>query len=381
MALPVTPATAGITAIPDPKRSPQSYQAYVAAQAEKANADALAASNAQIQSSYQPILDFYAKQEQQTKDRYAQNSANLKNIFGALTGISATDTKRINDQFASSITKQQQDLATRTAEQRAAQAAGTAQAAATGAERGSGPALQGSPTATATEQGIGQANAIQQNWEGLMGAQRANALTDITNRGAGYGQQEVAANAQMTQNLQDALASIGGQKAGIEAQIAQAKTARDQAIQGNQWDQAAAMQKQIDAMELQASKNAGIENVAKIRAAGQLAAKNAGGGSSTKKTRYANNAIDFRQQLLDAGLKPDQASKFIGEINSIERVAIQKGTTKKVYDPTTGGYKSVRVPLTGAQAYQNWATKYAGNKDYAALVDYAKHYFYDIYNK
>jgi hypothetical protein len=382
MATPVTPATAGITAIPDPKRSPQSYQAYVTAQNEKASADALEKSNAQIQSGFQPILDFYKKQETDTSARYAKNTANLTSIFGALSGISAKDTTNINNQFASSITKQQADLATRTAEQRAAQTAGAAQAVATGAERGNGPALKGSPTATATEQAIGQSNAIQTNWEGLMNAQKMNAATDIANRGAGYGQQEVAAQAQLTQNLQEALANIGGQQASLQGQIAQAKVARDQALQEGQADAAAAQQKQIDAMELQASKNAGIENVAKIRAS----AKSSGGGTSTtKKTTYKNTSLDFKQQLLDSGLPPAQANQFVSEIGSVERQAVNGGTKKQVWDGTK--YITVSAPLTGAQAYQLWATKYAGQKNadgslkYGDLVDYAKHYFYDIYEK
>lgn len=284
MAIPVTPATAGITAIPDPKRSPQSYQAYIAKQTADAQQAAMDKSNAQIQSSYQPILDFYKKQEADTNARYAQNAANLKNIFGALTGLSAKDQANVKAQFESSITKQATDLATRTAEQRAAQAAGAAQATATGAERGGGPAMVGSPTATATEEAIGQSNAIQTNWAGLMNAQKLNALTDITNRGEGYSQQEIAATSQMAQNLQDALAGIGGQVAGIQGQIAQAKVARDQAIQNGEYEAAAAAQKQLDALQLQELKNQGSLNVAQTAAAARLAAaKSSGGGTKTEK--------------------------------------------------------------------------------------------------
>lgn len=300
MAIPVTPATAGITAIPDPKRSPQSYQAYVAKQTADAQQAAMDKSNTQIQSSYQPILDFYKKQEADTSARYAQNAANLRNIFGALTGLSAKDEANVKAQFESSITKQATDLATRTAEQRAAQAAGAAQAEVTGAERGGGPAMAGSPTATATEQAIGQSNAIQTNWEGLLNAQKLNALTDITNRGEGYSQQEVAAKNQMTQNLQDALAGIGGQRAGIESQIAQAKISRDQAVQNNEFDQAAALQKQIDAMDLQKLKNTGSLSVAQTAAAARLAAAQASGsGSTPKKPTYTKDLVGTLARIGD----------------------------------------------------------------------------------
>jgi len=309
---PVTPATAGITAIPDPKRSPQSYQAYLDSQAAKANQSFLDKSNAQIQSSYQPILDFYAKQQQTTQDRYAQNAANLKNIFGALTGISDKDKATINKQFESSVLKQQQDLAARTAEQRAAQAAGTAQAAVTGAERGNGPALQGSPTATATEQGIGQSNAIQQNWEGLMGAQQANAITDVTNRGAGYGQQEVAANTQLSQNLQDALAAIGGQTAGIDSQIAQAKMARDQAIASNDFQ--AAQQAADLANKLAVAKTAAS---ARIGAAQITAAAKKSSGGTAKKTTYTKDLTGTLQRVGDT-YGTGTAAEFQTQLDNIQ---------------------------------------------------------------
>jgi hypothetical protein len=346
MATPVTPATANISAIPDPKRSPVSYQAYMTAQADKANADALAKSNAQIQSGYQPILDFYAGQEQKTNARYAQNAANLTTIFGALSGISAKDTANINNQFASSIAKQKADLVTRTTEQRAAQEAGMSQLAQTGAERGNGPALGGSPTATATEAAIGQSQAIQQNWEGLMGAQQANAITDITNRKEGYGQQEVAANAQLSQNLQDALAAIGGQQAGIQGQIAQAKIARDQAIQNNQYDIAAAAQKQIDAMKLQASKNTGLTDVAQIRAAAQIAAKKIGGAAKTpKKPTYGNNVTGTMQRIADT-YGAAAAADFQNQLDTAVGTYI---------DAKQSPQSAKNIPTNAGDAYKLWA--------------------------
>lgn len=265
---------------------------------EKATADALTKSNAQIQSGFQPILDFYAKQATDTTARYAKNAANLTSIFGALSGISAKDTANINNQFASSITKQQADLATRTAEQRAAQTAGAAQAVVTGAERGNGPALQGSPTATATNQAIGQSNAIQTNWEGLLGAQKLNALTDVQNRGAGYSQQEIAANTQNTQNMQEALDAINSQRAGLEGQIAQAKVSRDQAIASGQAEAAQAAQDQIDALDLQRLKNEGSLNVAKTAAAAKLASRSTGGTSEKAKT-YTKDFTGTLQRFAD----------------------------------------------------------------------------------
>jgi hypothetical protein len=265
---------------------------------EMAAADALAESNAGIESAYNPVMEFLNAQKKQTEARYAQNSANLKNIFGALTGLSAVDTKRVNDQFTSSLTKQKADLEARTAEQRTAQEAGMAQLARTGAERGNGPALGGSPTATATEEAIGQSNAIQQNWEGLMGAQQANAITDITNRGVGYGQQEIAATNQMTQNLQDALMGIQGQEAGIQSQIAQAKLARDQAMASGEADAIAAANKMLGELKIQELKNQGAMDVATLKANASLAAKRLGGGSASKEKVPASEAIKARADKM-----------------------------------------------------------------------------------
>jgi hypothetical protein len=282
--------------------------------------DPMAQSNAAIESAYNPVLDFYAKQQQQTQDRYAKN---------------------LNNQFASSITKQQADLAARTAEQRAAQEAGAAQLAQTGTERGSGPALGGSPTATATEQGIGQAGAIQQNWEGLMGAQQANAVTDIQNRGAGYGQQQIAAQNQMTQNLQDALANIGGQQASIKSQIAQAKVSRDQAIQSNQFDIAAAAQKQIDAMQLQGSKNKGITDVATIRASATLAAKRLGGAGSAKAPKVpASEAIKVRADKLGPTVFQQIQSSAADAYNAAYATLNANPNAKTVKTPTAADVKA-----------------------------------------
>jgi hypothetical protein len=315
-----------------------------------------------IASAYKPILDFYSQQAQQTQNRYAQNAANLKNIFGALTGLTATDTKRINDQFTSSITKQQADLATRTAEQRAAQTAGETQLAATAAERGNGPALGGSATQMATEQGIGQANAIQSNWEGLMGAQQANAITDVTNRGAGYGQQEIAANAQLSQNLQDALSAINGQTAGIDSQIAQAKISRDQAIASN--DYQAAQQAADLANRLAVAKTAAGARIGAAQIA--ASAKKSTSGTAAKKVTYTKDLTGTLKRIAnDYG----QASA------SWLQMSIDNVQSNKVATNPTAAYnlwlKRSKTAFTGVPAAQVMDTK-AAAKEYFNGLKYPK---------
>lgn len=319
---------------------------------EAADAQAMADSNAAIESSYNPVLDFLKKQEQQTNARYAQNSANLKSIFGALSGISAADTKRINDQFASSITKQKSDLQTRTAEQRAAQEAGMAQLAQTGAERGNGPALGGSPTATATEQGIGQSQAIQQNWEGLMGAQQANAITDIQNRDAGYGQQEVAANNQMTQNLQDALMAIAGQQAGAQSSIAQAKVSRDQAAASNEFDAAQAENKARLEYGLQELKNKGQMDVAQLKANASIRLKGMGGTGTPKALK---GAAGIAQQAAAAGVPLNEVISQYERAYTDAFDALNPG-----FDPNAPAAKAPKTP-TKDQVLKFWSSTIAGS--------------------
>lgn len=278
MAFSVTPATAGI--VPVNKASAPNF--------------GVTDPTYDVNKVYSPLKDLLAQQGSQAQARYEVNQANLKNIFGALTGLSQADTVRINDQFTQSITKQQSDLATRTAEQRAAQAAGAAQATATGAERGSGPALQGSPTATATEQAIGQSNAIQTNWEGLMNAQKNQAVADTQARQAGYGQQQVGAIAQLTKGFQDTMAGLAQQSANLESQIAQADIAKQQAIASNNFE--AAQQATDLANKLAVAK---MSADARVQAAQiSAAARKPSGGAAKAPKVPASEAIKTRADKI-----------------------------------------------------------------------------------
>jgi hypothetical protein len=180
---------------------------------------------------YQPVLDYLKQQEQAARDRYAVNNANIKNVFSALTGLTAADSARITKQFTDSLTASKADLAARTAEARAGAAAGTQQAAATGAERGTGDAMAVNPVQTAAEEGIARSNEYATTWQALQNANQQQAMADISARGAGYGQQEVGAIQQLAQNLEDKLLAIGGNTAQVQSDIAQAKFGQQVDIQ------------------------------------------------------------------------------------------------------------------------------------------------------
>lgn len=172
---------------------------------------------------YQPVLDYLKKQGEAATTRYGQNKTDITNLFGALTTVAAEDAARIKEQFTQSIASQQASLAARTAEARQSAAAGEAQAVATGAERGGGPAMATNPVSVAAEEGIARSNAYQTTWEALQNANKQQAITDVGTRQAGYGQQQVGALKQLAQNLEDRLMEIGGNTAQVQSDIAKAK--------------------------------------------------------------------------------------------------------------------------------------------------------------
>jgi hypothetical protein len=183
-----------------------------------------------IENIYNPILAQLEAQKTAANARYESNQANLKNIFGALSGLAAADQAKIKEQFTQSITAQQQALASRVAEQRTATAAGVEQAVETGGERGSGPAMGVNPIQVAAEEGISQANAYQTTWENLQRANQAQAVEDTRARGEGYNYQQVAALQGLQQSLEQRLMEIGGNTAKVQSDIAAAKFGQDTGI-------------------------------------------------------------------------------------------------------------------------------------------------------
>lgn len=176
-----------------------------------------------IEDIYAPALGVINQARTSANKRYETNSANLKNIFDSLSGLAQADQLRIKEQFASSIAEQQMAVANRTAEQRAATAAGTEQAVATGAERGGGDAMVVNPIGVAAEEGISRSNEYQTTWENLQRANQAQAEADTRTRGEGYGQQQVAALQDLSNSLEDRLLALSGDEAQVRSDIAQAK--------------------------------------------------------------------------------------------------------------------------------------------------------------
>lgn len=181
---------------------------------------------------YKPTLDYLALESKNARNRYATNKADITNIFGSLTSLTAEDSARIKEQFTKTIAEQQAGVAARTAEARAGAAAGLEQAAATGAERGAGPGMAINPLSVATEEGVARSNEYQTTWEALQNANQMQAQADLSARGAGYGQQQLGAVRQLSNQLEDRLLEIGGNTAKVKSDIAQAKFQQQKEIAG-----------------------------------------------------------------------------------------------------------------------------------------------------
>jgi hypothetical protein len=238
--------------------------------------------NANLSAAYSPLEALLATQKAAASKRYAQNSADITSIFGALSGLTAEDTARVNKQFTDSITKQQTDYANRVAQQNVEAQAGTKQAAATGAERGSGPAMNVNPIQTAAAQGNADANAALTNWQGLMQAEQAQTIKDVENRGAGYTQQKLGALNQLSRNFEDTLAQFATQDAQLKSQMAQAKIDAQNAYASNDFAAAQAADKQSAALQLQDLKNQGLMDVATLKAKVALSRGTGSGTTSLK---------------------------------------------------------------------------------------------------
>jgi hypothetical protein len=189
----------------------------------------------QVASTYQPVIDVLNQQVITANDRYAKNKADITNIFGKLSSLSATDAARINDQFVKTIADQQAGLAQRTAEVRTQQQTAAQGQAQVGTDRGNGPAGGPSQVDVTAQQGVNQSNEYQTTWEALMNANKMQAQQDASNANLSYGQQQNTALTGLQRNLEAKLADISGNTASVQSDIAKAKLAANQNLMGLQY--------------------------------------------------------------------------------------------------------------------------------------------------
>jgi hypothetical protein len=366
----VTPATAGIKKIVANYQAAQNQAATNPASQAAQGASPFTSTDPtyDVNSVYSPLQDLLAKQKQQASQRYADNQSNIKTIFGALTGLGASDAAAIKKQFEDSVANQQTSLSNRIAEQKAAQVAGVAQTAVTGGERGSGPALQGSPVDTAIAQGNAQAGAIQQNWAGLMGANQLQAAKDATDRGAGYGQQELGAMAQLQNNFQNTMSGFDQQGAQLQSEIAQGNLTKQQAIASNAFEQAINSTKLQNALDVAGITAKGRTDVANINQAGASSRSASSSAASAAKAAakaktYSKDVVGWTQQVTDLGgpTAVTQIKNSVPQAVKEATTAIKKATGKTPSKSDIAKYWDKQhpdaTPMAAAMARQ-YITKY-----------------------
>lgn len=268
---------------------------------------------------YRPILDFIEKQRGAANDRYAQNKADIANIFGTLTQVRRADAEKIQGLFDASVASQQQALATRTAAARTG-AAQTMQAAQTaGAERGGGPEgnLAASPVQVAAEQGIADSNAYATIWEGMQRAIQGQTQQDLQSNLAGYGFQQVMANRDLQDNLEGTLNQLAGQEVGARTDMAEAVFGQKSKVAEANYNETLARQAAEENRRLAAIQGSYSVQRARINAQNkiQVAQINA----ANRVTNYGNDSLGISRRLIDSGVEP---GSFWATVDSIDLTGI-----------------------------------------------------------
>lgn len=253
---------------------------------------------------FQPALDFIGTQRTQANERYAQNKADITNIFGNLTQVNKESQARVTQQFENSIANQQLATAQRVAEARAGQEATQASALRAMDERGGGPMsnLAESPTAQATERGIARTNQLSTIWEGMQGAIGQQTQQNLQANLAALGQREVDANMQLQRSLEDTLNQLAGQEVGIQSDLAQAiYGGRSQVAQANYNE---ILSKKAAEEQARLASIRGAYDVAQAEIAAQNKIDLALIEQANRVTNYENDSLGISRRLADMGVDP-----------------------------------------------------------------------------
>ena len=302
---------------------------------------------------FQPALEQIGKQRVQANERYAQNKADIANIFGTLTQVNTESQNRVNQQFQESVANQQMATAQRVAEARSG-AAQTQQAAIKAAdERGGGPMgnLAASPVAVEAERGIANQNALQTLFAGQQGAIQQQTIQDLLAAQRGYGYQQLAANQQLGRSLEDVLMGLSGQETDIRGQLAQAQLgARGQVAQANYNEIMQARQAAADAANARTSAAARVR-AAQISAANRLEVERLKQAGRTPD--IGTGALGAAQLLQAEGRTGSQVNSFLRSLDSVD--ISNARNSAEAYDAwlkvalPKGGKATQRAGITGAE--------------------------------
>lgn len=302
--------------------------------------------NTQIAETYQPVLKNLEQQSTLAGDRYAQNKADIVDIFGKLTSLSAADSARINDQYTKTIADQQLGLAQRTAEVRSQQQSYAEGSAQTGAQRGNGPVGSGpNQVDMAAERSIGRSNEYQTTWEALMNANKMQAQQNASDQTASYGQQQATALTALQRDLETRLLQIGSNTASVQSDIAKAQLAAQQDAANAQ------ARAQADAAQQNATLTA-----AQIRAQAQISAADIAAKSRAENKTYSNTPTGWAEKTAAAQLDPAaiaaQTQKWIKKFSDPKNLKTATGVPrvlnqallKDVWYKTYGGQYPEMMP-------------------------------------
>lgn len=311
---------------------------------------------------FQPALDFIGTQRNQANERYAQNKADIANIFGNLTQVNRESQDRIRNQFETSIANQQMNTAQRMAEARMGAEQTQASAVQAMDERGGGPMgnVGASPAAVAAERGIGDIGTFGTIWEGQQRAIEAQTQQDIESGIRGLGQQEIFANQTLQRSLEDTLNQLSGQESGIRSELASAIIgSRSQVAQAN-YNEILAEKAAEEARRLAAIRGAYDVQQAEIDAAKQLELARI--NAQNRVVNYPQTSAGVAQFIRNEGGSDQDVSAFWGTMDSVDlsqaknsQDAFQKWLTAntRVYPrgrtmrPTAGQQAAARLYLDG----------------------------------
>ncbi len=312
---------------------------------------------------FQGALNFIEQQRTQANERYAENKADIANIFGQLTQVNQESQARVNKQFTDSIANQQLATAQRVAEARLGAQQTQESAIKAMDERGGGPVgnLAASPVAVEAERGISRQNALQTLFAGQQGAIQQQTIQNLVAAQQGYGQQQLSAERGLSRSLEDVLLGLSGQEAGVRGDLAAAKIAGRQGVRQANYQQILQRQAEAEARRLAAIRGQYDVQQAAIDAQNKLdlAKLNA----ENRVVNYENDSLGISRRLVDAGEDPEA---FWASIDSID-----------LGDVTTGSAAyakwlkaNPRVEVAAKDAARDWFTRLRYNSG-TATPDYS----------
>jgi hypothetical protein len=293
---------------------------------------------------YNPVQQLQNQQVNQVNDRYATNTADMKNLFGTLTTLRQADQVKITEQYAATIAAQQAMLSGRTEEAKQIQQQMMQNAAQAGSELG-GPANAGTgatnPVNEIISRGVGQSNALATIWQNMMASQNMNNQASIQKQIAGYGGQEVQGISNLDRQRESSLLTLQGKQTDIDTNIAQSKKSFNDA------EKARKEQAKQDALN-----RANQYAIAKLR-------------TDNQNTTYSNDAVGWTKKAFDAGFTETEVTALSNGADAAYNAT--KPTTTSVY----GGGTSTKPP-TKAAVLSTWKKQNKGYnaRQLAMVTDY-----------